>query len=71
MAQPSINMPDGVEEEIDDRRHSATSRSKWVSQAILVRFLLEDAGEWDELSDEAKAHFEQSSEDTVAEEAPI
>lgn len=71
MAQPSINMEDNVEAEIDDRRHSTSSRSKWVSQAILVRFLLEDTGEWDELADESRRHFEQLSDDSVTEEAPI
>lgn len=42
MAQPSINMPQEMLDEIDDRRESTTSRSKWIRQAVEQRFERED-----------------------------
>lgn len=64
MAIPSISMPDDVQSEVDDRRHSTKPRSEWVREAIVVRFLLEDSGDFDELLDEAEKQFQ--SADTVS-----
>ncbi len=35
-----------MEAEVDNRRHSNTSRSQWVREAIQARLDAEDAGEW-------------------------
>jgi metal-responsive CopG/Arc/MetJ family transcriptional regulator len=46
MSNPSIEMPDEMVAEVDNRRHSNTSRSQWVREAIQARLDAEDAGEW-------------------------
>lgn len=43
---PSISFPDGMVDEIDQRRESTTSRSRWVAEAVKARFDAEDVGEW-------------------------
>ena len=48
MGNPSVEMPDDMLEEIDDRRHSTTSRSQWLREAAQYRIDAEDAGEWSE-----------------------
>jgi len=48
-------MPDDMLDEIDDRRHSRIDRSEWVREAILVRLLLEDDGDWDAVLQDAKS----------------
>ena len=50
MANPSISLPDDMVEEIDDRRHSTVYRSEWIREAVMARFLLEDAGSWEEVA---------------------
>ncbi|PSP80153.1 hypothetical protein BRC81_02890 [Halobacteriales archaeon QS_1_68_20] len=55
MANPSIPMPDEMQAEADDRRPSTKSRAAYVREAIRVRFLLEDSGEFDDLLEEADA----------------
>lgn len=64
MANPSINMPDGMKEEIDARRPSTVSRSAYVSEAISARFRLEDRGEWEDVthSPEASDNEEELAE---------
>jgi len=37
-------------DEIDDRRHSRTDRSKWIRRAVQARLAAEDRGEWDEIA---------------------
>lgn len=46
MENTSIELPDEMVTEIDDRRHSTISRSQWLRDAARVRLALEDAGEW-------------------------
>lgn len=46
MGNPSVEMPDAMLEEVDDRRHSTVSRSQWIREAIQARLDAEDAGEW-------------------------
>jgi metal-responsive CopG/Arc/MetJ family transcriptional regulator len=46
MANPSVEMPDDMEAEIDDRRHATVSRSQWIREAIQARLNAEDAGTW-------------------------
>lgn len=55
MPNPSINMPDGMQPTIDHRRHATTSRSRYVQEAIIVRFYLEDTGDWTDVLAAAKA----------------
>lgn len=62
MATPSISMPDEIVDAIDDRRHSRTSRSQYIREAIQVRWILEDAGEFE--SRLAEAHADDSSSGT-------
>lgn len=60
MANPSISLPDGVVEDAD-RRNTTTNRSEYFREALLVRFLLEDREQFDELLEDA---------DSVAHEQP-
>jgi len=46
MENTSIELHDELVTEIDDLRHSTTSRSQWLRDAARVRLALEDAGEW-------------------------
>ena len=48
MANPSVSMPDEMEDEIKERREKGESRSEYIRGAIQRRFELEDAGEWDD-----------------------
>ena len=57
MVQPSISMPKEMQDEIDDRRHSTVFRNVYVQEAILVRFLLEDLGKWDEQFADARRKY--------------
>jgi len=59
MAQPSLSMPDAMQTEIDDRRHSTTYRSTYIREAIALRFLLEDGTDHDldQLLGEARAEY--------------
>jgi len=41
MAQPSVNMPEELLEEIDTERDSTTSRSEWIRGAITQRLEIE------------------------------
>lgn len=61
MANPSISMPDALKSDIDDRRHASTSRSRYMTDAVRVRMLLEDRGEWESLLDQT----ESSTDDNV------
>jgi len=56
MANPSISMPDDMRAELDER-NAKPNRSKYVQEALLVRFAIEDGGEWDRLLAEAQADF--------------
>ncbi|MCD2204385.1 ribbon-helix-helix domain-containing protein [Halobacterium sp. KA-6] len=59
MAQPSLSMPDAMQTDIDDRRHSTTSRSEYIREAIALRFLLDDRDEHnlDALLEEARTDY--------------
>jgi hypothetical protein len=41
-------MPDGMKSDLDDRIQGTNTRSGVVQEAVLVRFLLEDEGSWEE-----------------------
>jgi|AntDeeMinimDraft_6_1070357.scaffolds.fasta_scaffold80510_1 metal-responsive CopG/Arc/MetJ family transcriptional regulator len=47
MHNTSIEIPDEIVEEIDDRRHSTVSRSQWIREAIQGRLDSENSGEWE------------------------
>lgn len=64
MANPSISMPDDVLAEADERNSSA-SRSQYVTEALVVRFLLEDDDEWREVFEQAVEGREPYRESTV------
>lgn len=59
MAQPSLSMPDAMKTDIDDRRHATTNRSKYVREAIVLRFLLEDgpAYDFDDFLEDARTDY--------------
>ena len=61
MANPSISMPDEMEDEIDRRRPSTKSRAQWIREAIQARFDAEDQGEWE------KSHSNDDSQDSTVE----
>ena len=65
MAQPSLSMPDSMQADIDDRRHSTTYRSTYIREAIAVRFLLEDRDELDAVLEDARANYLAEYNDTV------
>lgn len=48
MPKPSVVIPQWMLDDIDDRRHSRTDRSKWIREAIEARLAAEDRGDWDE-----------------------
>lgn len=50
-------MPDKLQTEVDERRHSTTPRNQYVNKALAVRFLLEDEGEWDGVFERAEAEY--------------
>ena len=64
MVQPSISMPKEMQDEIDDRRHSTVFRNVYVQEAILVRFLLEDLGNWDEQFADARRKYSEFTGDS-------
>lgn len=47
MENPSIGLTAEMIAEIDDRRHSTTTRSRWIREAVQARLDAEDAGEWE------------------------
>ena len=51
MANPSINMPDEMQAEIDRRRPSTKSRAEYVREAIIARFEEEDSGTWSDVGE--------------------
>ena len=63
MVQPSISMPKEMQDEIDDRRHSTVYRNVYVQEAILVRFLLEDHGDWDGQFADARTKYSRLAGD--------
>lgn len=67
MANPSITIPDGMQAKIDGRRPSTTSRSAYIRQAVLVRFALEDAGEWEQMSDSLEPSDDNNTTEATAE----
>lgn len=46
MENTSIELPDDMVTEIDDRRHSTVSRSQWLRNSARVRLALEKTGRW-------------------------
>jgi metal-responsive CopG/Arc/MetJ family transcriptional regulator len=50
MSQTTIYIDDDTVAEIDDRRHSTTSRSKWIKEAIQARLDAEDDDVWEDVS---------------------
>lgn len=71
MANPSIPMPDKLQGVVDDRRHSTTSRAAYVREAIRVRLLLEDRGEFEELLTDAPEYDDSSGEETQTPTADV
>lgn len=67
MAQPSLSMPDSMQTDIDDRRHSTTARSTYIREAIAVRFLLEDRGDFDTVLEDARIQYLDAYNDAVEE----
>ena len=59
MVSTSVNMPSELREDVDEQRHSTTSRSEWVVEAIQVRLALEDQGEFADILDDLTADCEQ------------
>ena len=62
MHNTSIELPEAVVEEIDDRRHSTVSRSEWIRQAIIARLSVEDRGEWGEIAPDEETDDSNSQE---------
>lgn len=52
MSRTTIQLPDEMLDEVDDRRHSTTSRSQWIREAIQSRLDAEDEGEWSDGPDD-------------------
>lgn len=52
MSRTTIQLPDEMLDEVDDRRHSTTSRSQWIREAIQSRLDAEDEGEWSDEPDD-------------------
>lgn len=46
MAQPSISLPDWMDDAVDNRKKEHEPKSHYVRKALLYRFDAEDAGEW-------------------------
>lgn len=67
MVTPSVNMAEDLQTEIDGRRPSTVSRAAYIREAILVRMLLEDLGEWDDFAERAP---EEESFGAKSENAP-
>jgi len=62
MANPSISMPDDLQALLDER-NARPNRSRYVQEALLVRFILEDGGEFEELLAEARQEFPRLTDD--------
>jgi metal-responsive CopG/Arc/MetJ family transcriptional regulator len=61
MHNTSIELPEAVVEEIDDRRHSTVSRSEWIRQAIVARLEAEGRGEWEEYAPDSSEENDTDS----------
>ncbi len=61
MPKPSVVIPQWMLDDIDDRRHSRTDRSKWIREAIEARLKAEDRGEWEEYAPDGGEHEENNS----------
>jgi acetyl/propionyl-CoA carboxylase alpha subunit len=57
-------------DEIDDRRHSRTDRSKWIREAIEARLNAEDSGEWDEYAPDG-GELEEANSTEVSTRADV
>jgi len=47
MEKPSVALPAGMIEEIEERRSKNSNRSEYIREALQARFDAEDAGEWE------------------------
>jgi len=61
MPKPSVVIPQWMLDEIDDRRHSRTDRSKWIRQAIAARLEAEGRGEWEEYAPDSSEENDTDS----------
>lgn len=55
MKRRSISLPGDLDDTVDERRSSRTSRSVWFSEAARVRLHLEEDGSFKELLEQAEA----------------
>lgn len=46
MANPSIVLPDWMDDEIEERKVHGLPKSQYIREAVMARFNAEDAGEW-------------------------